>query len=1647
MKLIRMHVDNFGCLHDFDYSFNDGLNVVLHDNGWGKTTMAVFMKAMLYGFGTKRSKDINENERKRYLPWQGGKYGGTLEFEADGARFCITRTFGETPRFDRIKIVDMDKHTTARIDPDKIGDTLFRLDEKAFQRSVFINQNGFTVDGASSSIHSRLNALVSQANDVAAFDDAIASLTAQVKIYEKTGMRGKIGDITRQIAALEKEKSQIELQIRNQDEARERISQIDKMLSVIGRDIEEKKARLESVSGENKKREAAKKMLEDINRQIKEIEEQLTLIRSELGGKVPSSSEIDDIKRERQMIAQLSARMKELEADHGRFTSEYQSLLEKYNGTLPTAVQLDEIQKLNGELRGVTSSEDDEKNAVGETPQGYEMIEQIVSEDGEYVSKLKAAVDSQKDIQELMRRSELQELDIRRKREQWAEKTKRYASLTKDTEQAKQLVDEQNKYAPKIVQPVIQSLEKQQKTISVLSTQKQDIVRNIQRETQEWEDKTKAYTVLVRETGQVRKELDEQKQYAPEKIDPLISSLEQSEKNRVRLERKSKEYEETIRCEADEWTRKKKRFEELRSAAESLSAEDKTNIQRYSAENVEPIINMLEDIQRRQQVVDLKRDSISGAALTPEQERLLNDTEGTLADPEEGRDILKRFRNTEQSRSELKGSYARLEGEKSRRESIKASIDQLDAVVETITPVPEPKKSIGSAMIGIGGGIGVLGIVLIFIVSPFMAAAAVLGAGLVVFGVVSNKNHSARVKSYEAYQAAKSRMEEAAVRKAELQSQYNAACESVSSFEKQIAETEKNIRAEEAVVNGWVSKWSQEKASESVINGIIEKAEEVRRLSRKRQEVVDIQRFIESETATIKKERESADRSFSEISGKTTADALSYLRHMETEYRIKTEQHQAAINRYETFLGEEKLSPSGLSMDVSPNTVFLKKQLGKTNEELSESIVKQRSLIAVYPEFSGLSYDAIINLLRERVNAYRVAESQLRAAERNEERFVKNAKVSKEQLTRPESPLIDGYSKKLVEIESELKEISRLREENEALYPEIKGMTYDDALALLRGKLSNYRVYENQYNMAVNNQNSFVSQLGVKPDELLLTDPPRIKESEDANAAAEESLRLIIENDNRVLGLLGMTITPESAADELKKAGALLSEYMTHKEKLRISVERSQKRQQQINDLQQSLNDRLVVLRGRYSELELNERLVLVREQVAQAGRLREKISELKSDLSREQVKLDKAKHKVSLFMDRHTKFIPETDDPFVEICTMVSNDSKLRASIVPLEEQRRSILEAERNVSSQVSEKEKELREQIAALEERKDKLLVEYTQKNDFIRQADASLSKYPDVLTELGKLYDQKQKAGNDLSVLKKTISLITKAKENLADRYLSRVEQLFNSYMQLWLGNDTVRGILDIDFNITIEENDKTHIAEGYSTGYCDLIDFCMRLALVDTLFENEQPFLILDDPFVNLDADRLEKAIELLQLMSGSKQIIYFVCHPIRAAETEENAVSKETFTKLAQKARKNLEEKKTASDTSRKTVQRSPKDMYKVVSVCDIPFRPAKPGYTITNSIFSMEFIPNEAAVRKDMSFELFFIDAKGHVLNDRQLLEFKDGRLTVGKVRFCLNTRDDSGDVYELMIRESTQDDYEVVQRIPFRVKLAFVGTDNFDF
>ena len=47
MKLLRCYIQNYGKLHEFKYDFNDNLNIILQENGWGKSTFASFIKAML----------------------------------------------------------------------------------------------------------------------------------------------------------------------------------------------------------------------------------------------------------------------------------------------------------------------------------------------------------------------------------------------------------------------------------------------------------------------------------------------------------------------------------------------------------------------------------------------------------------------------------------------------------------------------------------------------------------------------------------------------------------------------------------------------------------------------------------------------------------------------------------------------------------------------------------------------------------------------------------------------------------------------------------------------------------------------------------------------------------------------------------------------------------------------------------------------------------------------------------------------------------------------------------------------------------------------------------------------------------------------------------------------------------------------------------------------------------------------------------------------------------------------------------------------------------------------------------------------------------------------------------------------------------
>ena len=57
---------------------------------------------------------------------------------------------------------------------------------------------------------------------------------------------------------------------------------------------------------------------------------------------------------------------------------------------------------------------------------------------------------------------------------------------------------------------------------------------------------------------------------------------------------------------------------------------------------------------------------------------------------------------------------------------------------------------------------------------------------------------------------------------------------------------------------------------------------------------------------------------------------------------------------------------------------------------------------------------------------------------------------------------------------------------------------------------------------------------------------------------------------------------------------------------------------------------------------------------------------------------------------------------------------------------------------------------------------------------------------------------------------------------------------------------------------------------------------IRLAFADAMYREKKPFLNLDDPFVNLDEEKIEHGRAFVREIAKEYQVIYFTCHESRA---------------------------------------------------------------------------------------------------------------------------------------------------------------------
>ena len=290
MKLIRCHIENFGKLSDFTYDFSEGCNTICEENGWGKSTLASFLRVMLYGFRNEGKRDPLENERKRYAPWQKGVYGGELQFESDGKVYSVRRIFGNKAAEDEFQLTDARTHLPSSDFSQKLGEELFQIDGGSFERTIFISQNDcetFVTDG----INAKIGNLAENTDDINNFETADKRLN---DLLNSMSPSRKTGSIRRDKDRI----TELKTQIRNGQEIQNTMESIAARRKAVIEERERLAAELAELQvkqrelGGYKDRQARKEKYLDLTAKLAEREKLLKEAESYFNGVIPLETDL-----------------------------------------------------------------------------------------------------------------------------------------------------------------------------------------------------------------------------------------------------------------------------------------------------------------------------------------------------------------------------------------------------------------------------------------------------------------------------------------------------------------------------------------------------------------------------------------------------------------------------------------------------------------------------------------------------------------------------------------------------------------------------------------------------------------------------------------------------------------------------------------------------------------------------------------------------------------------------------------------------------------------------------------------------------------------------------------------------------------------------------------------------------------------------------------------------------------------------------------------------------------------------------------------------------------------------------------------------------------------------------------------------------
>ncbi len=145
MIIEKIVIKSFGRLTDMTLEFSDRVNVIEGENESGKSTIAAFIRYMLYGFTDGDGQGLDE--RKKRINWDTHTASGSMYVRVGGKRYVISRSTTPTDDSDRTtyreesSIVDTETGAPA-FGKLPAGEVFFGIDAELFDNTAFIGQIG-----------------------------------------------------------------------------------------------------------------------------------------------------------------------------------------------------------------------------------------------------------------------------------------------------------------------------------------------------------------------------------------------------------------------------------------------------------------------------------------------------------------------------------------------------------------------------------------------------------------------------------------------------------------------------------------------------------------------------------------------------------------------------------------------------------------------------------------------------------------------------------------------------------------------------------------------------------------------------------------------------------------------------------------------------------------------------------------------------------------------------------------------------------------------------------------------------------------------------------------------------------------------------------------------------------------------------------------------------------------------------------------------------------------------------------------------------------------------------------------------------------------------------------------------------------------